>query len=293
VPRDRLDPQLGGAFHVRNAIDEGVSRKRLRGSDLVAPFYGVRTRHTLPAAHGYAPLLRAGDRFSHTTAAALWGAPLPDSVRDAVHVTAALGGRPRSKGCIGHQSRPVDTAFRHGLPVSGVAQTLMECGAILELDDLVAVTDFMLLDPHVLDPSDLRPHASRSALDSWLRFSRGPGVRRARRAVALAREGVESPMETRLRLLLQREGMTAPECGYALMRPGGTRVGWFDLAWPQQRVLVEYDGDQHRTSSRQYDRDIRRFDDAADLGWRVVRVRSRGILQSPGDTLERVRRALG
>jgi very-short-patch-repair endonuclease len=57
-------------------------------------------------------------------------------------------------------------------------------------------------------------------------------------------------------------------------------------------VIAEYDGDIHRTSTRQYERDIGRFDAAAELGWRVVRVRKRGVLVAPEDTVRRVTRAL-
>jgi len=257
------------------------------------PFHGIRTTIDLSPLRAYAPLLRPGDRFSHTTAAALWGAPVPKSVQTQLHITAALAEKPRARGCVGHQSRCADQDLRGDLPTSSPAQTLVECGTLLELEDLVAIVDFMLLDPRVLDPRDMRPHATRAELHSLLGSKRGPGVRLARRALSLAREGVESPMETRLRLLLQGGGMTATECGFELTRADRSRVGWFDLAWPERMVLVEYDGDQHRTSSHQYDRDIRRFDDAAELGWRVVRVRSRGILSNPADTIGRVRRALG
>lgn len=99
-------------------------------------------------------------------------------------------------------------------------------------------------------------------------------------------------METRLRLLLQDAGIPEPRCGFELRTRRGRRIGWFDLAWPDRRVIAEYDGDQHRTSTEQYERDIRRFDEAADEGWRVIRVRRAGILRRPSDTVARVRRAL-
>ncbi|MEJ7648488.1 MAG: DUF559 domain-containing protein [Nakamurella sp.] len=75
-------------------------------------------------------------------------------------------------------------------------------------------------------------------------------------------------------------------------RPDGRWIGWFDLGWRMQRVLLEYDGDQHRTSKLQYEKDIRRFDEATAAGSTVVRVRSTGLYQQPRATLTRVRRAL-
>lgn len=287
-----LNPALGTAFRVGDALGEGVSRSRLRRSDLVSPFHGVRAVHGVSRVRAYVPRLRPGDRFSHTTAAALWGAPLPRAVRDDLHVSSTKAQRPRTKHCTGHRSRAIGHSVRDGLPVSAPAQMLIECAGILALDDLVAIADHLLLDPRVLDPHDPRPHATRVQLEAGLAQAHGSGVRRARHAVGLAREGVESPMETLLRLVLERAGIPPAVCGFELVRPGGRTVGWFDLAWPDRRVIAEYDGDQHRTSTRQYDRDIRRFDDAAELGWRVVRVRSRGILHDPEDTVRRVRRAL-
>jgi very-short-patch-repair endonuclease len=57
-------------------------------------------------------------------------------------------------------------------------------------------------------------------------------------------------------------------------------------------VIVEYDGDQHRTSTLQYDRDITRFDRATDAGFRVIRVRARGLFGDRAATLDRIREAL-
>jgi hypothetical protein len=95
-------------------------------------------------------------------------------------------------------------------------------------------------------------------------------------------------METRLRLLLAASGLPEPVCGYELRDEGRRSVGWFDLAWPEYRVIAEYDGDGHRVSTEQYDKDITRFDRADELGWKVVRVRSRGVLVTPGATVSRV-----
>lgn len=90
-----------------------------------------------------------------------------------------------------------------------------------------------------------------------------------------------------LRLVLVAAGIPERVCGYELLG-----VGFFDLAWPEYRLLVEYDGDEHRTSSKQYDRDITRFDLAADRDWRVIRVRVRGLYSGRDATIARVLAAL-
>lgn len=147
-------------------------------------------------------------------------------------------------------------------------------------------------DPRQLDPADLRPHLPLDALKAGLASASGRHVRAARSAADLVRAGAESPFETLLRLLILDAGLPEPECGFELRDGGGRWIGWFDLAWPRWRVIAEYDGDQHRTSTRQYERDISRFDRADEAGWKVVRVRQRGILVDRGTTRRRISEAL-
>jgi hypothetical protein len=182
--------------------------------------------------------------------------------------------------------------MRHGLPCSDAVGTFLELATVLELDDLVAVGDHLVLEPRVLDPGDPRPFVSLAKLREAVEGASGRGVRRARAAAVLVRECVESRPETLLRLLLWRAGLPEPQCGASVTDERGRRIGWFDLVWPEFHVIVEYDGDQHRTSTQQYDTDIRRFDRASDAGHRVIRVRSRGLFTSPTATVERVRTAL-
>lgn len=284
-----------GAFSVRDALDAGLGEERLRGRDLVITHRGARAPVgvPLPPCAAFAPLLRAGDRFSHTTAAELWGAPLPRELEALVHVTSSPRvGRVRRPGVVGHVSSDAAASLRGGVPVSEAVTMFVELAGLLALDALVAVGDHLVLDPRVLDPHDIRPHVTLPQLRQALEGRDDRGVRRARAAAALVREGVESPMETRLRLLVRAAGLPEPVCGYELLDARSRRIGWFDLAWPAWRVIAEYDGDQHRTDRAQYERDIRRFDRADDAGWKVVRVRSRGIHADHAATAARIRGAL-
>jgi hypothetical protein len=168
----------------------------------------------------------------------------------------------------------------------------VELASLLSVPELVAVGDYLVLDPRVLDPLDLRPYATVDDLRAAIERSPVRGLSAARRALAMVRDGVESPKETELRLLAIGAGFPEPTCGYLLRSPSGRRIGWFDLAWPEWRVIAEYDGDQHRRSTRQYDRDIWRFDAAADAEWHVVRVRSSGLEAQRDETVARLARAL-
>jgi len=246
----------------------------------------------IAAVRGYAPLLRPGDRFSGPTAALLWGAPLPDEAIP-IHVTAASGlTRPRRRGVVGHEGPTAVAVLRADLPTSPPEIAFMECASVLSIPALVAIGDHLVLDPRVLDPADPdRPHLRLDELRRVMTEATCRGIRTARAAAALVREGVESPRETQLRLLARDAGLPEPVCGALVRDLHGREIGYFDLVWPEHRVIAEYDGDQHRTSSYQYDRDIRRFDRASEAGWRVIRVRARGLGVDRDETIERLRRA--
>jgi very-short-patch-repair endonuclease len=57
-------------------------------------------------------------------------------------------------------------------------------------------------------------------------------------------------------------------------------------------VIVEYDGEGHRTSSRQYERDETRLEDFALEGFRVVRIRKGTLFGRPDVAAARIERAL-
>lgn len=99
-------------------------------------------------------------------------------------------------------------------------------------------------------------------------------------------------METLLRLLLVRAGLPEPELNQELFDARGRWIGRFDMVHREARVIVEYDGDQHRKDTRQYELDISRIDRAIAAKWTVVRVRARGVFVDRAETIRRVREAL-
>jgi len=288
IPLD--GPLAGRPFLVRDALSSGWGEGRLRGADLSRPFHGVRSAEPSSPEEAYAPLLRAGERFSHVSAARLWGAPLPQ-VGPAVHVTRPPMSRARSRGVVGHRSSHDGYVIREGHPASDPATTFLELATMLSVSDLVAVGDHFVLDPRVLEPGDPRPHVALTELRRRCSEAGGRGIRTARAAAELVREGAESRKETQLRLLAIEAGLPEPELGRPLFDAVGRLIGYFDLTWPDARLIAEYDGDQHRTSTSQYERDIRRFDEATDAGYRVIRVRARGLSRDRSATVGRLRQA--
>jgi hypothetical protein len=299
-----LPPELHSVpFHVTTAYASGVGRGRLRGADLEAPHRGIRVLPSsreqpdapsvLDRCAEVAPLLAEDQHFSHLTAARLWGIPLPRpfTPSEPLHVTSMAPQRaPRIAGVVGHQASRWPRAERHGFPVSDAVDTWLALAPTLSFPDLVAAAEHLVLDPYELDPRDIRPHCRPEELGERVRRYSRRGARKARLAASAVRLGVESRPETLLRLLLVAAGLPEPEPGVELTAKG--RRYRVDMYYRERRVVVEYDGDQHRTSTGQYERDITRIDDLIAVGEKVVRVRSHGLFQDPDGTVERVREAL-
>ncbi|WP_207455019.1 DUF559 domain-containing protein [Herbiconiux sp. SYSU D00978] len=298
--RSALPPTLGRAFTVAEARAAGVTRNRLAATDLAAPFHGLRTPAAPAGLVGRAgakarclalePVLRSGDRFSHLTAVALLDLPLPLGFADpTVHVSAAAPLTPlRRRGVTGHRTTDQGAWSPFGLPVSEPIRLFVELHA-LPLVDIVAVADAMVHVPRYRRATDIRPLATVEQLVEAAENHRGRGARALRTAAGLARTGVSSPFETRLRLLAVSAGLPEPETDLAVRNRSGNLIGWFDMGWPERRLLLEYDGEQHRTDSRQYEHDQYRLESAHLAGFRVIRVRKAGILASPGATQHRIR----
>ena len=92
------------------------------------------------------------------------------------------------------------------------------------------------------------------------------------RALALSRHGPRSASETRLRLLLLRNGLPEPEISWVLRDAHGRFVAELDLAYPSWKVGPEYDGRVHAEDMRQFARDADRWDAIRDCGWEHVRI---------------------
>lgn len=86
------------------------------------------------------------------------------------------------------------------------------------------------------------------------------------------RAGSASPRETRLRELLVGAGLPEPEPNAPIELPDGTRTHG-DLVYARHRVVVEYDGEQHREDPVQFARDVDRLNALSVAGWIVVRIR--------------------
>jgi Protein of unknown function (DUF559) len=103
-----------------------------------------------------------------------------------------------------------------------------------------------------------------------------------------ARLDLLGPKETWLRLLLIDAGFPTPITQIPIVESYRT-LAVLDMGWPEFGVVVEYDGDHHRSDRRQYVKDHWRLRKLAELGWIVIRVIAE---DKPEEVIERVRRAL-
>lgn len=120
----------------------------------------------------------------------------------------------------------------------------------------------------------------------------GPGGRALRSAIRDVREGSESRPESHLRLLIARAGLPEPELNQTLHDVRGMRPPRVDMLFRSSRLVIEYDGDQHRTDPRQYEKDLRRIEAIREAGYTVIQVRSSGLYGDPAGTIARISRAL-
>ncbi|MCE1178395.1 MAG: endonuclease domain-containing protein [Micrococcales bacterium] len=242
----------------------------------------------LAAAHRL--VLTAPYAFSRVTAARLWGLPLPHPWSpgerlDVLRPTTSRGQRRSS--VLWHPGLELrSTEDVDGLPVTTPAWTLLDLAALpmMRVTDLVAVGDALLSRDASLGDVIAR------LVERWS----GRGVVRLREAVGLMRTGSGSPMESRARVEFHRGGLPEPELNVDVIHDGEW-LGRVDFFWRQAGVVVEFEGDHHRTDRSQWQRDIRRERRFTELGYTYIRITS-ADLHDPRllrDLLTRLRALVG
>lgn len=94
----------------------------------------------------------------------------------------------------------------------------------------------------------------------------------------------ESPMETRIRVAIESAGIPVP----VLQHPLGPYL--LDMAYPELRLAVEYDGRDHLTPERAR-RDLTRQAYLTRAGWEVLRFGAGDVLHRPWRVAATVRDA--
>ena len=280
-PRPLPESLRDRPFTTCDATGLGVTRARLRASDLGRPHHGVRrpgqrddgsSRPALQVAADFAPLLRDDECIAHVSALWCWGLPLPAVHECApLHVASVVTRQRRRPGIVGHRYQggcpwTVLDGVRVAMPVAAWVQA----ASLLRLDDLIVVGDALA------GRWSRWPAAAGLPLetvhDAVRRAWGRPGVRLLETAVEQVRPGVLSPRETALRLLVVRAGFPEPEINVRRWAASGAYLGRPDLSWGERRLGLEFEGDVHRTDRVQWRRDLRRYADFAEAGWDLIRV---------------------
>lgn len=287
------DDFTGRPFLFNEATRSGLGRSRLSGADLGRPFWGVRTSaigiDTESLCRALQLRLPPTAFFSHATAAQVLRLPVPlrlQSVRP-LHVAVAAPTRAVDiRGVKGHRLVILknDVGSLNGIQLTGPVRTWLDLSAHLSLLELVAVGDYLIHWKH--------PYTTLTDLtDAVTAYPGRRGRVLVRAALPLLRTRSESPRESMLRVIIVLAGLPEPECNRNIYDPAGRFLARGDLVYPEYRLLLEYQGDHHRTDKRQWRSDITRLARLEDNDWKVVQY-TNDDLQAPQELVARLERRL-
>ncbi|WP_271986045.1 endonuclease domain-containing protein [Pseudoclavibacter terrae] len=289
-------------FSTAQAVDNGVTRKRMRARDLTASHHGIRVSardlspYDLDESFARAGLLD-GQVLACASGARWWGLPLPRALEDEMvtHVAVAQPAHPPTgKRIRGYRldARRFETFEHRGVLTLSPATLLAQLAARLDLTRTVVFAD-ALRTSFDCSPSRsplVRLHPLEELHAVAQRWKGRPGAANLRAALELSREGSESPKATELRLLIMGAGFPEPVIQYKLNVPGygNARI---DLAYIGEKIAIEYEGEGHFFDAAAARRDLERTEALQRAGWRVIRVTD-ADLRRPRNLFESIRRAL-
>jgi len=281
TPLDTLRP-----FSRADAIAAGIDPRLLRGSRFRTIFRGVYVDSSVPPTpelRVMAALVPFPDSAyaSHASAARVHRLPIPPLPDEQVTVLDPDHRRTRA-GIRCRVARTGRVRVVRGIRVSDYAQTFVELAEHLALVDLVIVGDNLVRKGR-LAPEELVQYCATSTL---------PGAASARAAAAYGRRDVDSPMETRLRMLIVLAGLPEPKVNYVVRDEYGHPVRRYDLWFEKSRTVAEYDGRQHIEREQNWESDLERREEIDDAAMRIIVVTSKGIHRTPERTLVKLQRVL-
>lgn len=298
----------GPAFRVRDAWDAGYTVYGTAPSRMHAPTRAVRAMlepvGVAQRAAAFALALPEDAAFSHTTAARLWGLPLPRSLHhgpedaDALHVMRATNRSAIERsGCVHHRGLERRAVARlDGLPVTSIADTW--CDLIEAHHARLTHADAVMLGDAAVElirptrwETEAHPAADPSSSAWWTdpvtagcRALRNVvigrrsfrGRRRARESLPFIRPRVWSPMESYSRVVMVQGGIPEPELNATIHHAdGGGFIAIGDMVWRKKafrrKVVGEYNGATHEAGpSRDADHTKRLA--LEDEGWTPMEI---------------------
>jgi len=234
-----------------------------------------------------APVLSTEGLGSHRSAAVLWSV---GGVREGEpELSIPRGLTFRRRGVRVHEVRDLHLAGRRvrgGIPITGVARTLIDLGA---------VTPWTVVEDATMDALDKRLVIWPKILATYARHAK-PGrhgcgaLRRViERNVKKAIPG--SLLEVRCERALERGGLPMPERQVHITDDDGF-VGRVDLAYASRRVVIEVDGRSIHARRAAFESDAIRRSRLAASGWIVIHVTWEQLMGDPAGVVARVSAAL-
>jgi len=237
------------------AVNSGVMERIWQGIYCLGePDDGVRL-HGLDLSCGAAVPICLG------TAAAAYGFDTEEPAD--LHVLSPPGSRLRSAdGLVVHRRDGAPLTMVGNRPATAPAWTAVEVARSLWRPRALAT-----LDAALRSGTCSRPEMWREAVAQAGRR----GIVSVRDLIPLADGRAESPLESEARLAMIDGGLPIPELQYEIV-DGNGELRRVDFAWPEQRIVVEYDGLDWHGGPEAMVRDRRRTAALLDVGWVVIAI---------------------
>ncbi len=258
---------MGGPFIGSEALESGALTPYTLRSRFTAlyPNVYVASETTITAAHrARAAWLWSRRRgvVAGQSAAALHGADWVDARRPA-ELLWPNRRPPKRIRTWSDRFADDEIEMRDGVLVTTPARTALDLAcrypvgrAVAAIDALARATQFKIADAELLVE----------------RYRGRRGIANAREVLYLVDPGAESPQETWLRLVIVRHGFPRPTTQIPVYDGYGVLVGIFDLGWEDMKIAMDYEGEHHRVNRRVFNRDIRKAEAVAGMGWIHIRV---------------------
>ncbi|MFE9691764.1 endonuclease domain-containing protein [Micromonospora sp. NPDC005806] len=244
---------------------------------------GLTISHSVRCAAATRWVLPTEAAIAGRSAAALFGAGTvrPD---EPVEVLLPVGQRfGPVTGLVVHTAEVAerDMLLRAGVRVTSPRRTSWDLAQWLPPEEAVAAVDG-LLRQRLVTADELRDLARlRTGARGWKRMFR---------VADLADGGAESPQESRLRVRLVLAGLPTPVTQFVIERDGRF-IARVDLAWPQWKIAIEYDGLWHHDTD-QFHRDRQRLNRLLGEDWIVLHLTARRFKEDFPAFLDEVRHAI-
>ena len=234
--------------------------------------------------------LSARGVLSHRSAAALWG--IDGFPMGLTEVTIPYKRSVRIPGVRIYRSKQfslIDDVIIDGLPVTGIARTVLDLAAVVSPSRVNETFDAVIRQ-QLLEWPDLYEVLARHSA----RGRNGCGKLRALLDVRYGDTAIPDSRWNRMVLtLLSDAGLPDPIPEFEVRDKRGQFIGRVDLAYPRSRVAIELDSMRWHHNLESFTNDPRRKNALIVNGWTVLTFTWADFADHPGQLVRTVRAALG